>query len=258
MPPAGNKSLWPVAFAAVAVTLIIVMGILAHRLITEPVRLVEDGIRYVGSGIVEVYQDGKKLVKKLSAPEMSRRFESYLSRGQQVQEMAVYRTERLEYDELNLSRGVSSARVAFLVPVEYTYYVDMSQKWSMSFENGLLKAVAPPLQCQRPNIRWERRKDFIDSGYLIFDEGGYLQQLKDRFPALADSLAISPSYYDDARKQARASIAHFLNTWISSELKDEFEVLGIAIRFEDEADFSEIYPAQANSYLNIIREKTGR
>ncbi len=255
MPPARNKSLWPVAFAAVAVTLIIVMGILANRLISEPVRLIEDGIRYVGSGIVEVYRDGKKLVKKISAPEMSRRFESYLARGQQVQEMVVYRSERLEYDELNLARGVSTARVAFLAPVEYTYYVDMSKKWEMSFENGLLKAVAPPLQCQRPNIRWERRKEFIDSGYLIFDEEGYLQQLKDRFPVTADSLATSPSYYTDARKQARESIAHFLNNWISSELKDEYEVLGIAIRFEDEAEFSEIYPSQSNSYIGIIREK---
>lgn len=255
MPSPGNKSLWPLAFAIVAVTLIIMLGILAYRLISEPVRLIEDGIRYVGSGIVEVYQDGKKLVKKLSAPEISRRFESYLAHSQQVQEMVVYRTERLEYDELNLTRGISAARVAFLVPVEYSYYVDMSQKWAISFENGLLKAIAPSLQCQRPNIRWERRKDFIDSGYLIFDEEGYLQQLKDRFPAIADSLAISPAYYANARKQARESIAHFLDNWISSELKDEYEVVGIAIRFQDEVEFSDIYPSQSNSYIGFIRQK---
>ena len=244
--------LWLIAFTLIALTTIIVTGIIVYRLLILPIQIIENGMSYVGDGIVEVYKDGKKTLKKTASPAVTQLFQSYVANNEQVQQLAVYRAEKLEFEEKTFTRGPSEAEIVFLAPVEYTYYVDMSRPWEINFEAGILKVVVPALQCQRPNIMWDKGKEFINPGFLIPDEGRKVAELRKNFSARTQTLSMSEAYLHAAKRQARLSLVTFLNNWISDGLDDEYEVLGVMIRFADETEYSGIYPVPDSSIIKLI------
>ena len=251
----SGVSMWPIAFTLIALMTIVVTGIVVYRLLILPIQIIENGMSYVGDGIVAVYKDGKKILKKTASPAVTQLFQSYVANNEQVQRLVVYRAEKLEFEEKTFTRGPSEAEIVFLAPVEYTYYVDMSRPWDIDFEAGILKVVVPPLECQRPNIMWEKGKEFINPGLLIPDEGRKVAELRKNFSTRAQTLSMGDAYLQAAKQQARLSLVTFLNNWISDSLGDEYEVLGVLIRFADEEEYSGIYPVPDSSLIQLIPQE---
>ncbi len=254
-PSHPSLPIWPIAFTLIAVTTIIVTGAVVYRLLLLPVEVIENGMSYIGDGIVEVYKDGKKTLKKTASPAVTHLFQSYVANNEQVQQLVVYRAEKLELEEKTFTRGPSEAEIVFLVPVEYTYYVDMSRPWDINFEAGILNVVVPALECHRPNIMWEKGREFINPGLLIPNEDRKVAELRKNFSARAQTLSMSEAYLQAAKRQARLSLVTFLNNWISDSLRDEHEVLGVMIRFADEKEYSGIYPFPDSSLIKLIPQK---
>ena len=253
--PHSRVQIWPIAFTLVALTTIIVTGVIMYRLLILPIQIIENGMSYVGDGIVEVYKDGKKTLKKTASPVVTQLFQSYVASNEQVQQLVVYRAEKLEFEEKIFTRGPSEAEIVFLAPVEYSYYVEMSRPWDINFETGILKVTVPPLQCHRPNVMWEKGKEFINPGLLIPDEDRKVAELRKNFSARAQTLSMSDAYLQAAKTQARLSLVTFLNNWISDSLGHEYEVLGIMIRFADEQEYSGIYPVPDSSIIKLIPQE---
>ena len=253
--PYAGVPIWPIAFTLITLTTIIVTGMIVYRLVILPIQIIENGMSYVGDSIVEVYKDGKKTLKKTASPAVTQLFQSYVANNEQVQQLVVYRAEKLEFEEKTFARGPSEAEIVFLAPVEYTYYVDMSRPWDINFETGILKMVVPPLACQRPNIMWDKGKEFINPGLLIPDEGRKVAELRKKFSVQAQIRSMSDTYLQTAKQQARLSLVTFLNNWISDSLGDEYEVLGVMIRFADEKTYSRIYPVPDSSLIQLIPQE---
>ena len=105
--PGVPMRMWPIAFTLVALTTIVVTGIIVYRLLILPIQIIENGMSYVGDGIVEVYKDGKKTLKKTASPAVTQLFQSYVANNEQVQQLVVYRAEKLEFEEKTFTRGAT-------------------------------------------------------------------------------------------------------------------------------------------------------
>jgi hypothetical protein len=189
--------------------------------------------------LAEVYRDGKQVARRLLNGEVTSHFSSYVASTQQVNKLLLVERIHLEHFHEAYARGPSRAELDLLVPVEYQYYVDMSDKsaWTMAVVNGELRVVAPALQVQRPNPHWEARREFIQPGVLIPGEATKMEALKNRIVEQSAKLARRPVRMAEARNSARESLANWLREWVEVSLLDEFEVRSIAVRFADEPDF---------------------
>jgi len=234
---------WGVLLAVVLVTAILAGTWLVHDMTSRPAGAVRDGMVYVadraGQALAEVYRDGKQVARRLLNGEVTAHFSSYVASTRQVNKLLLVERTHLEHFHEIYARGPSRAELDLLVPVEYQYYVDMSEKsaWAMEVVNGELRVVAPALQVQRPNPHWEARREFIQPGMLIRGETAKMAELKDRIVERSAKLARRPVRMAEARNAARESLANWLREWVEVRLLEEFEVRSIAVRFADEPDF---------------------
>ena len=231
-----RRLLWPAAAVLIGAIFSVTAGIVLYKVLSRPFEMVEKGGASFRDGVLEIMGTGGELFRRIvSDPKIEERYYSFASSGKPVQELNVYKMERLEFESRRIKRLNSVAHIGFVVPVEYTYYVDVSRKWRMSLENGILKVVVPDLKHQRPNPYWEKCDDFVEGGLLVTGEKEKLKAMKDEYPSKLDEYAAK---YCDAPvvEQARASVAMFLNGWISKGLKEHY-ISGISIRFESEKDF---------------------
>lgn len=239
----GNESWKWGALAIVLVTAILAGTWLAHDVMTRPAGAVRDGVVYVadraGQALAEVYRDGKQVARRLLNGEVTTHFSSYVASTRQVNKLLLVERIHLEHFHEAYARGPSRAELDLLVPVEYQYYVDMSDKsaWTMEVVDGELRVIAPALQVQRPNPHWEARREFIQSGMLIRGEAAKMDELKNRIVEQSAKLARRPVRMAEARNAARESLANWLREWVEASLLKEFEVRSIAVRFADEPDF---------------------
>lgn len=230
---------WPLAAVVIGVALAVTAGIVTYKVLTRPLEMVERGGASIKDGVLEIAGKGGEIIRKiLSDPKIEERYYSFATAGRKVQELNVYKMERLECESKRIKKLNSEAHLGFIVPVEYAYYVDMSRKWRMTLENGVLKVVVPDLQPQRPNPFWEKCEEFIESGLLITNQRQKLKDMKNEFPKKLEDNA--QRYCDQfIIQQARESVALFLNNWISESLKDHY-ISRISVKFESEKDFPKI------------------
>jgi hypothetical protein len=90
---------------------------------------------------------------------------------------------------------------------------------------------------EEPATDLSRLETHIDSGKLIFNEPGKLEELRKQFYADMMKKAVSREYMDSIREDARRSLAEFANGWIIADLTGKYPVKYISVRFEDEEKF---------------------
>ncbi len=247
----GHRLIWPLAIVLVAAIFAASAGIVVYKIFSKPFDVAEQGGVSIKNGMLEIIGKGGEVVRKIvTDPKIEERYYSFPVEGKKVQEMVVYKMERLEYETKRIKRLNSEAHLGFIVPVEYAFYVDASKKWRMTLDNGVLKVVVPDIQHQRPNPYWDRSDEFVEGAYLITGEKDKLTELKNEYPKKLEQNA--SKYCDQfVVEQARASVASFLNNWISEGLKDHY-IARISVKFESEKDFPKIEYSTSHDMRDVL------
>ena len=185
---------------------------------------------------------------KALSPKMdiTQTFIGYTEQTKKVQHLLLLKTTRNETDRKEYSfsypwimngKTLSSAVMEVRAPVTYSYYVDMKDPWKIICEGETLAIIAPKIQVEEPATDLSRLETHIDSGKLIFNEAGKLEELRKQFYSDMIKKATSREYMDSVREDARRSLAEFANGWIVADLAKKYPMKYISIRFEDEEKF---------------------
>ncbi|MFA6291182.1 MAG: DUF4230 domain-containing protein [Victivallales bacterium] len=173
-------------------------------------------------------------------------FIGYTEQTKKVQHLLLLKITRNETDRKEYSfshpwimngKPLSSAVMEVRAPVTYSYYVDMKGSWKIICEGETLTIVAPKIQLEEPATDLRRLETHLDSGKLIFNENGKLEELRKQFYTDMLKKGTSREYMDSIREEARRSLADFANGWITADLTKKYPVKYISVRFEDEEKF---------------------
>ena len=116
-------------------------------------------------------------------------------------------------------------------PVEYTYFLDLDERWDLSIQDRTVLVEAPPIQANTPAIAVsEIRYDVADRS-MLRDEEEALENLRRGLSDLSRQRAIDniPLIRELGRRQTEA----FIQTWLLSSY-DDAEAFRIDVRFADE------------------------
>jgi hypothetical protein len=179
--------------------------------------------------------------------DITQTFIGYTEQQKKVQRLLLLKTTRNETDrkEYRFSypwimngKTLSSAVMEVRAPVTYSYYVDMKGQWKIICEGETLTIIAPKIQVEEPATDLTRLETHIDSGKLIFNETGKLEELRKQFYSDMIKKAMSREYVDSVREDARRSLADFANGWILADIAKKYPAVKyISVRFEDEEKF---------------------
>ncbi|MCX6985559.1 MAG: DUF4230 domain-containing protein [Lentisphaerae bacterium] len=185
---------------------------------------------------------------KALSPKMdiTQTFIGYAEQTKKVQHLLLLKTTRNETDRKEYSfshpwimngKTLSSAVVEVRAPVTYSYYVDMKGSWKIICEGDTITIVAPKIQVEEPATDLSRLETHIESGKLILNEAGKLEELRKQFYPDMIKKAMGSEYMDSVREDARRSLAEFANGWIVADLAKKYPMKYISVRFEDEEKF---------------------
>jgi len=90
-------------------------------------------------------------------------------------------TSTVLWGQLALPDVVVEARA----PVEYTYYLDLNQPWSLRLESGTVRVIAPRIEWNTPAIDASALQFAVREGSIFRDEGLARDHLKDGLSEMA-------------------------------------------------------------------------
>lgn len=161
-----------------------------------------------------------------------------------------------------------SAGVTITAPVEYTYYLDLNDRWKFlitdegTAEAPMLKVfvLAPPIQYNTPAIivsKWtiqdDKRSYFIDQDELR-------EKLRQELVNICQEMAKERIQDNILRATIRTEVKNFIQTWfIENRFKDDKHKPMVAeVYFEDEALPHPVPDLLKNSEIKVIGEKTSQ
>jgi hypothetical protein len=222
---------WPLVFALLGFGLIGLAAYVFHRVQRLPAELLEEG-RSIASEL-------RSVAAAFKTGTITTTFVSYateMSGGQKLQfatlkEMEVFeRTDRAQvlWGQLELPEVVVRAEA----PVEYTYYLDLKERWDFLLEGKTVHVQAPPIRFNTPAIDVSRLRYEVKAGSVFRDETLALQNLKRGLGQLAQERASSNVAL--VRELGRKETAEFVRTWLLSRY-DDAASYQIDVIFTDEA-----------------------
>ena len=152
-----------------------------------------------------------------------------------LKEMEVFeRTDRAQvlWGQLELPEVVVRAEA----PVEYTYYLDLEERWNFLLEGPSVRVQAPPIRFNSPAIDVSRLRYEVKSGSVFRDEALALENLKRGLGEL--SRARAGENVALVRELGRKQTAEFVRTWLLSRY-DDASSYHIEVTFADEVPIQE-------------------
>lgn len=212
-----------------------------HRAQRIPGELLEEG-RSIASEL-------RSVAAAFKTGTITTTFVSYateVSGGQKLQfatlrEMEVFeRTDRAQvlWGQLELPEVVVRAEA----PVEYTYYLDLEERWDLVLEGETVRVTAPPIRFNTPAIDVSRLRYDIKTGSVFRDEALALDNLRRGLGQLA--LERAATNITLVRDLGRRETTEFVRTWLLSSY-DDAASYHIEVIFADEAALQE--PAETRT-----------
>jgi hypothetical protein len=234
-PRAAARSRWPLAFAVLGLGLLALAAYVFHRAQSLPGELLEEG-RTIANEL-------RSVAAAFKTGTITTTFVSYateVSGGQKLQfatlkEMEVFeRTDRAQvlWGQLELPEVVVRAEA----PVEYTYYLDLEERWDLLLEDTTVLVRAPPIRFNTPAIDVSRLKYEIKSGSVFRDEALALENLRRGLGQLARERATTNIAL--VREVGRKETTEFVRTWLLSRY-DDAASYHIEVVFADEVSLQE-------------------
>ncbi len=221
---------WPLVVALLGFGVLGLAGYVFHRAQSLPGELLEGG-RTLASEL-------RSVAAAFKTGTITTTFVSYateMSGSQKLQfatlkEMEVFeRTDRAQvlWGQLELPEVVVRAEA----PVEYTYYLDLKERWDFLLEGKTVRVQAPPIRFNTPAIDVSRLRYEVKAGSVFRDETLALQNLKRGLGQLAQERASSNVAL--VRELGRKETTEFVRTWLLSRY-DDAATYQIEVIFADE------------------------
>lgn len=159
--------------------------------------------------------------------------------GKQALQVAKLRqTEYIERTSDSKAFFVDLPRVVVRakVPVEYGFFVPMTDGWRFRLENGEVLVGVPELTNGTPAVDVGRLEFDVVKGSLFRNEKAVVENLRSELMGLLTERAIG--HRDLARDQARDSIAEFVRGWLARQTGRPVTA-PIRVVFPGEPDLSE-------------------
>jgi hypothetical protein len=222
---------WPLTVALLGLGVLALAGYMFYRVQRLPGEILEGG-RSVAAEL-------RSVAGAFKTGTITTTFVSYateMSGSQHLQfatlkEMEVFeRTDRAQilWGQLELPEVVVRAEA----PVEYTYYLDLQERWDFLLEGHTVRVQAPPIRFNAPAIDVSRLRYDVESGSVFRDEALALENLKRGLGEL--SRARASENVALVRELGRKKTAEFLRTWLLSRY-DDAASYQIEVAFADEA-----------------------
>lgn len=110
--------------------------------------------------------------------------------------------------------GLPDVTVEIQAPVEYTFYLDLNDKWDFIWNPELqsIFIVAPSIKCNTPAVDIANLKMMVKDGSIFRDANIAMEKLKKEMPGLARTVASEkiPLIRELARRETRI----FAENWI--------------------------------------------
>jgi hypothetical protein len=121
--------------------------------------------------------------------------------------------------------------VSATAPVEYTYYLDLDERWEFRLEGDKLLVVAPPIRFNRPAIDASEISYEVRASSLLRDEEAAIEQLKRGLSMMSESRA--EEHVVLVREVGRSKVREFVDRWLASNFGDA-DNYRVVVRFADE------------------------
>jgi hypothetical protein len=214
----GPRSLWPLAAAALGVAALFAGGALVlKRAADVPRDLAAQGreaLKEVRS-IAEAFRTGTVTTSFTSyATEVSSG--TYLQFATLKQREVFQRkdTATLLWGQLALPDVVVEARA----PVEYTYYLDLGERWELRQEGALVRVLAPPIAFNAPAIDASAIRFEVREGSMLRNEDVVIEALKAGLSEMAKTKA--RQNIPLVREVGRRRTEEFVERWLVSGFSD--------------------------------------
>lgn len=224
---------WPIAFAVVAVTAILVgAGLYVFRSLRD---LPGDAVDKTREVLAEV----ESVAEAFRRGTIETTFISYattVSGSNYLQFATVRQTEvftrqdsaSVLWGQLELPEVVVSATA----PVEYTAYLDLNEAWFFELENDVLFVRAPEIRFNKPAVDVSRIEYEVRESSLFRDEDAALGKLKEGLTAMSRQRA--REQLPVVRELGRRKTGEFVENWLVRSFGDGREY-HVEVVFADEA-----------------------
>jgi len=232
MEPQGGRSpwRWPITFAFLGFGILALAFYVFHRAQRLPGELLEEG-RSIASelrSVAAAFKTGTIITTFVS-------YATEVSGSQHLQfatlkEMEVFeRTDRAQilWGQLELPEVVVRAEA----PVEYTYYLDLEERWDFLLEGQTVRVQGPPIRFNTPAIDVSHLRYDVRSGSVFRDEALALENLKRGLSELSRERASSNVAL--VRELGRKKTEEFVRTWLLSRY-DDASAYHVEVTFADE------------------------
>lgn len=208
---------WPAAAAVVGVVAILAALWAWRALLHAP--------REVVSATRALLDDARSIAAAFRTGTVTTSFASYATevRGTRFLQFAtLLQVELFErkdeaalfWGQLALPDVIVSARA----PVEYTYYLDLDEKWVFTLEGQTVLVQAPPIRFNAPAVDVSALSYAVQKGSVLRDEAAALGKLRQGLSALARERARQhvPLVLETGRRQTE----DFVETWMRARFND--------------------------------------
>jgi hypothetical protein len=222
---------WPAAAGVVGVVAILA-GLLAWRSLLRAPREVVTAAR-------ELFEDARSIAAAFRTGTVTTSFASYATdvRGQSYLQFATLKQVELfeRKDEAALFWGqlaLPDVIVFARAPVEYTYYLDLKEKWTFALEGQIVLVQAPPVRFNAPAVDVSTLTYGVEKGSVLRDEAAVLEKLRQGLTELAKERA--RQHIPLVRETGRRQTEELVETWLGARFSDG-GALRARVRFADEA-----------------------
>lgn len=231
---AKARSHWPYVFLLLGFAALGLGGYVFQSMRNAPGDVLDEG-----RSLVAAFRQGSVTTRFVSyATEMSG--SSYLQFATLEQVEVFERTDRATvlWGQLALPDVVVRAEA----PVEYTYYLDLDEPWTLDIEDNHVLVYAPEIQANTPAIDISSIRYEIAAESVLRNEEQALENLRRGLSSLAKQRAVDNVAL--VRELGRKKTAEFIRNWLLANY-DDAGAFRIDIVFADEANVvspSEVRP----------------
>lgn len=154
------------------------------------------------------------------------RFISYVTSLSPVRRLQLAQLQQMEIFErksgaklMGTSLDLPDVVIRASVPVEYTYYVDLSEKWTLQIQNGEILVMAPNLKPNTPASNVSEMTFEIKKGSLFRNEKDVAKGLQSDMMGLLHQRAVQ--HTDLVREVARKELESVARAWLKLENRKE-------------------------------------
>src|SRR3990172_9295595 len=233
---AASRWRWPLVVAFLGFGFLALAGYVFYRAQRLPGEILEGG-RSIATelrSVAAAFKTGPITTTSVScATEMSG---SQKLQFATLRETEVFeRTDRAQvlWGQLELPEVVVRAEA----PVEYTYYLDLEERWNFLLEGPTVRVQAPPVRFNSPAIDVSRLRYEVKSGSVFRDEALALENLKRGLGELSRARAAENVAL--VRELGRKKTAEFVRTWLLSRYDDASSYY-IEVTFADEMPIQDV------------------